>query len=168
MPLFFVVLAALAASATPAVPAEPLPDPAGYRLVSRFTDLPSPLRDAILTVLVSHETRRPAELQRPLTREMLLAEPTEPYQATDILQHDRPERRLLFAGVGVDAFVLYEHGGIGHHLHVMFFRPTTPGFDLSRNLVFTLGYRGKRPTSIKALWRLLRERSATPAMRGDA
>ncbi len=170
MTILFVVLAVLAVGTTPAVAAEPLPDPTSYSLVSRFADLPSPLRNAVLAVLASHEKRRPAELRRPLTREMLIAEPNEPYQATDIVQHDRPERRFVFAGVGVGvgSFVFYEHGGIGHHLHVMFFTPTASGFEFSRNLVFTLWYRDKRPTSIKALWRLLRERDATPAMRGDA
>ena len=49
----------------------------------------------------------------------------EPYQATDVVLDDLPWRRFVVAGVSAQSpdiwLVCYEHGGIGHHHHLILF-----------------------------------------------
>jgi hypothetical protein len=49
----------------------------------------------------------------------------EPYQATDVVLDDLPWRRFVVAGVSAQSpdiwLLCYEHGGIGHHHHLILF-----------------------------------------------
>jgi hypothetical protein len=55
-----------------------------------------------------------------------IADRGEPFQATDVITDDRPQRRFVLAGRSDDAgtfwVVCYEHGGIGYHYHVALFQ----------------------------------------------
>ena len=70
-----------------------------------------------------------AKVDAPVTQALLEFIPTdkplaardEPFEATDIVS-DRPTRRFLLAGKAVSRwFVAYEHGGRGHHIHLVVF-----------------------------------------------
>ena len=72
-------------------------------------------------------------------REFGLANPGDPYQATDVIEDPKlPVRRLIFAGKCGDFwFIHYEQGGRGHSFAVVFFGENPRG-DLS----FVWGGRG--------------------------
>ena len=62
-----------------------------------------------------------------------LAAPKEPFEATDIVS-GRPSRRFLLAGQAQASwFIAYEHGGFGHHIHLVVFDAsgTSPTIQLS-------------------------------------
>ena len=66
-----------------------------------------------------------------------MANPNERFNATDVVIHaEIPHRRLILAGSSRDlAFVYYEHGGIGHHEHLLIFRRgSDDAFSLQANL----------------------------------
>jgi hypothetical protein len=68
------------------------------------------------------------------TRELDIAEPGAPFQATDVIVTPRlPFRRLISAGCSADfhCLVYYERGGIAHTSHVMLFlwTPTATRFE---------------------------------------
>jgi len=142
-----------------------LPSISSYQLVERFANLPADSQQAFLAVFAEREAKQPPGLRRSATRRMLIAEPDEAFQATDIVEHGKPERRLIFAAIGEEPFVLYEHGGRGLHLHALFLKRNGSLFVVSRNLVFT------HPTpdtldTLSQLWRTLRS-SARPANEGE-
>ena len=57
-----------------------------------------------------------------------VADRGEPFRATDVvLGGDPPPRRFLAAGTSRSgSFVAYEHGGRGHHYHLVLFGPEAP------------------------------------------
>ncbi len=67
----------------------------------------------------------PTVIQRDLGNRIpdRLAGPGEPFRATDVIIDDRPSRRLVLvarASGDVDLWVVcYEHGGRGHHYHIV-------------------------------------------------
>jgi hypothetical protein len=59
--------------------------------------------------------------------EVPVADRGEPFSATDVRNGDAPQRRFLAAGTAASgAFVAYEHGGIGHHYHLLLFGAEAP------------------------------------------
>ena len=57
-----------------------------------------------------------------------------PFNPSDVLD-GKPERRLLDAGrTGALYFVLYEHGGIGHHVHLLLVRSDGGSAELAASL----------------------------------
>ena len=68
-----------------------------------------------------------------------MADPGERFEATDVIDRDKPRRRLIFAGVAGDrVFIHYARGGRGHSYLVSLFRLKSP--DLAVGL--WSGYRG--------------------------
>lgn len=56
-----------------------------------------------------------------------VADRGEPFRAGDVRIDDVPPRRFLAAGTSpTGSFVAYEHGGLGHHYHLLLFGPETP------------------------------------------
>jgi hypothetical protein len=76
--------------------------------IDRVADLPKEVLAEFQATIATHEPP-------------LLAEPGEPFQATDDIGPDAPKlaRRMIFAGFSKDLFyVYYERGGIAHTYHV--------------------------------------------------
>ena len=56
-----------------------------------------------------------------------VADRGEPFYAGDVRMGDAPPRRFLAAGTSPSgSFVAYEHGGVGHHYHLLLFGPEAP------------------------------------------
>jgi hypothetical protein len=76
--------------------------------IDRVADLPKEVLAAFHDTIAPHDPP-------------LLAEPGEPFQATDVVGPDGPKlaRRMIFAGFSKSLFyVYYERGGIAHTYHV--------------------------------------------------
>jgi hypothetical protein len=81
---------------------------AKFGRLDRVADLPKEVLAEFQTAIAQHDPP-------------LLAEPGEPYQATDVVAPGGPglARRLVFAGFSKSLFyVYYERGGIAHTHHV--------------------------------------------------
>src|SRR5690349_2779460 len=69
-----------------------------------------------------------------------IADRGEPFNASDVRsEDDPPTRRFLAAGTSPSgSFIAYEHGGLGHHYHLLMFGPEIPQ---PRRLVHCVGIR---------------------------
>ncbi len=63
------------------------------------------------------------EIKSRYDRRFVMANSNQKYQATDVIDgHMKKERRLVFWTKCEEGYILaYEHGGYGHHAHVMLF-----------------------------------------------
>lgn len=105
----------LGVGATPAAPVMAAPAPsnaaveafrrAEFRIVAKQEELPPEVRTAVASYLQNDS----------------LADPGRKWNATDAAADPKlPRRRLALAGSGkTSAFVAYEHGGVGKHLHLL-------------------------------------------------
>ncbi len=86
-------------------------------------------------------TSDPAKVDRSVMQALLdffpsdkrLASPKDPFDATDVVS-GRPTRRFLLAGEAQSCwFVAYEHGGRGHHIHLVVFdtSPSKPSVQFA-------------------------------------
>jgi hypothetical protein len=76
------------------------------QVVTSADAFPQPIKNAFATVTQD----KPFSLANPGTR----------FNATDVIEPDLPQRRLVFAGVCKDLWLIqYEHGGIGLSVQVM-------------------------------------------------
>lgn len=56
-------------------------------------------------------------------REFKLANPTQTYEATDLVSGRKPRRQLIAIFKNENYFIMtYNHGGRGHHRHIMYFQ----------------------------------------------
>jgi hypothetical protein len=73
-------------------------------LMTHFHELPPAVRAKLLSVTGGQQ----------------FADPGQRWNATDVIVHGIPERRLIFAGtVDGNWFIYYEHGGRGKHEHLV-------------------------------------------------
>jgi hypothetical protein len=87
------------------------------------------------------------EIKRYYKVRFVLANPNEKYQSTDVVVgwHALRERRLIFWARCVNDFVLiYEHGGYGHHIHIILFSVVGDSFRVVKNL-----YIAQKPKSLE-------------------
>lgn len=69
-------------------------------------------------------------------KEFELANPGQPYDATDVVSGGKPRRQLISILKNESYFIMtYRHGGIGHHVHIMYFH-----FTDDKILDFWVGY----------------------------
>ena len=102
---------------------------ADYKIVDKVADLPEGIKK-----LYSLKG----------STDVLIADPGERYEATDVITNRAlPRRRLIFAGVAQDrAFIHYEQGGIAHSYLVELYRLEPP----DRAVGLWRGYRGPADT----------------------
>ena len=101
-----------------------------YQVVQSFYDLPKDVRTVIipepyeLPKKVIDNYRKWGETEEQIQKEVernkiffgQMAEPNQPFNATDAIVNDWPMRRFITGGFSKDyAFVFYEHGGIGYN-----------------------------------------------------
>jgi len=56
-------------------------------------------------------------------RKFRIANPGKPYNDTDYIVRDLPRRRMNYLGLDNSYVILsYDHGGLGHHQHILIFR----------------------------------------------
>ena len=80
-----------------------------------------------------------------------VANPLLPYNVTDVVNCGLPMRRLKFGGISERIiFVFYEHGGRGHHFHLVIYRAN----DIDTTVLFA-GRFGQDPTTIPELKKVL-------------
>jgi hypothetical protein len=80
---------------------------AEYKEVNKIKEIPPPVLTALLS-LMKHDPR--------------LANPGEPFNATDVVDTNVPMRRLIFtAGTPTGWLICYEHGGRGYMRHLVVF-----------------------------------------------
>jgi hypothetical protein len=59
-----------------------------------------------------------------------IAERDQPFNSTDVVEHNQPTRRFLLSGRHGNAFFLaYEHGGIAYHQHLVVFQAHSGRFE---------------------------------------
>jgi hypothetical protein len=93
-------------------PKEVPPIAAADSKVMRFSQLPAPVRDTLMS----------ATRDGKVPDNRLFADPGQKWNPSDVIDEDRtvPERRLIFAGtIDGNWFVYYEHGGRGKHEHLV-------------------------------------------------
>src|SRR5262249_40631741 len=82
---------------------------ADFELIRRREDLPASIQPAF---------------KDPKDRRWAIANPGQPFNATDVVVDPWPMQRMIFAGKSSDAvFVYYEQGGRGYSLAVVGFSP---------------------------------------------
>ena len=85
-----------------------------FTTVGRLEALPTPVQDHLLRR--ADNGPEDCDLSG-------IANPTEPFNSTDVAECGLPMRRLKFGGVSESmVFVYYEHGGRGYHFHLVIYR----------------------------------------------
>lgn len=160
---------AVALGGKTAAPSLELPDPSGFRPLLSKAALPAELRESLHRFLAAPAVSAGLEGNRHPALNDLLADPGEPYQATDavVLPSQLAPRRLMLAGEGATPFVAYEHGGIARHGHLLFFERRDGRLQVERNLVFSSTSPRPENPDVAALWHEVRTGHAMPAKERD-
>lgn len=146
-----------------------LPDPSGFRTLLSKAALPVELRDSLHRFLAAPAVRAGLEGEQQPRLDDLLADPGEPYQATDtvVLPSHLAPRRLILAGDGTAPFVAYEHGGIARHGHLVFFARRDGTLQVERHFIFASSSPRPETLDVAALWREVRNGHPMPARDRD-
>lgn len=74
------------------------------------------------------------ELHRVYGGRFSMANPSERFQSTDVIEAKLKERRLVFSAECLGRYILvYEHGGYGYHRHLIFFDEKNKKYTLLKN-----------------------------------